>query len=56
MRPPNIKITENDAGLLDFEYLQRVKLGDEKNIEQTAKTLPQLNKSNYTFFLILYNF
>ena len=51
MRPPNIKITENDAGLLDFEYLQRVKLGDEKNIEKTAKTLPQLNKSNYTFFL-----
>lgn len=51
MRPPNIKITENDAGLLDFEYLHRVKLGDEKNIEQTAKTLPQLNKSNYTLFL-----
>ncbi len=51
MRPPNIKITEKDAGLLDFEYLHKIKLGNEKNISDTAKTLPQLNKSNYEFFL-----
>lgn len=51
MRPPNIKITEKDAGLLDFEYLHKIKLGNEKNIGDMEKALPQLNKSNYTFFL-----
>ena len=51
MRPPNMKITENNAGLLDFEYLRKIKLGNEKNLEETEKSLPTINKSNYAFFL-----
>ena len=51
MRPPNMKITENNAGLLDFEYLRKIKLGNEKNLEETEKSLPTITKSNYAFFL-----
>ncbi len=51
MRIPNIRITENNAGLLDFEYLHKIKLGNEKNLELTEKALPRINNSNFTLFL-----